>query len=127
MSGKPLSIASCKGKVVLVDFWATSSDSSRAELPQVMAAYRKYHDQGFEIIGISLDRDRAKLIEFTRSMNMAWPQFFDGLGWQNKLALKYGVEKIPATYLLDREGKIIGKNLHGESLSAAVAKALGDK
>jgi peroxiredoxin/Skp family chaperone for outer membrane proteins len=127
LSGRPLSLVNFQGKVVLVDFWATTSDSSRAELPQVRAAYRKYHDQGFEIIGISLDRDQAKFTEFIRSMNLAWPQFFDGLGWQNKLALKYGVEKIPVTYLLDREGKIIGKNLHGESLSAAVAKALGGK
>jgi peroxiredoxin/Skp family chaperone for outer membrane proteins len=125
MSGKPLSIASCQGEVVLVDFWATSSESSRAELPYVMTAYRKYHDQGFEVIGISLDQDQAKFTEFTRAMNLAWPQYFDGLGWQNKLAVKYGVERIPATYLLDREGKIIGKNLQGEALPAAVARALG--
>jgi peroxiredoxin len=127
LDGKPLSIAGCQGKVVLVDFWATSSDSSRAELPQVMAAYRKYHDQGFEIIGISLDQDRAKFTEFTQAMGLAWPEFFDGRGWQNKLAVKYGIEKIPATYLLDREGKIIGKDLHGEALPDAVAKALDIK
>jgi peroxiredoxin len=127
LDGKPLSIAGCQGKVVLVDFWATSSDSSRAELPQVMAAYRKYHDQGFEIIGISLDQDRARFTGFTQAMGLTWPQYFDGLGWQNKLAVEYGVEKIPATYLLDREGKIIGKDLHGEALADAVAKALGNK
>jgi peroxiredoxin len=124
ISGKPLSIANYQGKVVLVDFWATSSGSSRAELPQVMSAYGKYHDQGFEIIGISLDQDRTRFAEFTKAMGLNWPQYFDGQGWQNKLAVKYGVEKIPSTYLLDREGKIIGKDLHGEALLAAVAKAL---
>ncbi len=127
MAGQPLSITRCRGKVVLVDFWATSSESCRAELPQVMAAYGKYHDQGFEIIGISLDRDRAKFAEFTQAMNLAWPQYCDGQGWQNKLAVKYGIEKLPATYLLNREGKIIGKNLSGEALPAAVARALGNK
>jgi peroxiredoxin/Skp family chaperone for outer membrane proteins len=127
MAGKPLSIASHQGKVVLLDFWATTSASCRAELPQVMAAYRKYHDQGFEVIGISLDQDRAKFTEFTRAMGLTWPEFFDGRGWQNKLAVQYGIEKIPATYLLDREGKIIGKDLHGEALPVAVAKALANQ
>ncbi|MFZ0825906.1 MAG: TlpA disulfide reductase family protein [Verrucomicrobiia bacterium] len=125
-AGKPLSIASCQGKVVLISFWATSSASSRTELPYVMEAYRKYHDQGFEIIGISLDQDQARLTGFTQAMGLTWPQFFDGRGWQNKLAMQYGIEKIPATYLLDREGKIIGKDFHGEALPAAVAKALGN-
>jgi peroxiredoxin len=124
-SGKPLSIANYQGKVVLLDFWATSSASSRAELPYVMSAYGKYHDRGLEIIGISLDQDPAKFTEFTKAMGLNWPQYFDGQGWQNKLAVKYGVEKLPATYLLDREGKIIGKDLHGEALLDAVAKALG--
>ena len=127
MSGKPLSIASHQGHVVLLDFWATSSASCRAELPFVMSAYDKYHDRGFEIIGISLDQDRAKFIEFTQAMGLAWPQYFDGQGWQNNLAVTYGVERIPTTYLLDEEGKIIGKDLHGEALPAAVAKALGIK
>ena len=127
LAGKPLSIANAKGKVVLVDFWATWCGPCRAELPNVLAAYRKYHDQGFEIIGISLDQDQAKLAEFTKSMYMTWPQFFDGKGWQNKLAVKYGIESIPATFLLDGEGKIIGKDLRGEELLAAVARTLAKK
>jgi peroxiredoxin len=90
----------------------------------VIATYNKYHDKGFEIIGISLDQDQAKLTNFTKSMNMTWPQIFDGQGWGNKLAVKYGIESIPATFLLDGEGKIIGRDLRGEELQAAVAKAL---
>jgi thiol-disulfide isomerase/thioredoxin len=125
VTGKPLSIASYKGKVVLVDFWATWCGPCRAELPNVIATYKKYHDQGFEIIGVSLDQDQAKLTGFTKSMNMTWPQFFDGQGWQNKLAVKYGIESIPATYLLDGNGKIIGRDLRGDELTQAVAKALG--
>jgi thiol-disulfide isomerase/thioredoxin len=125
VDGKPLSIASYKGKVVLVDFWATWCGPCRAELPHVIATYKKYHDQGFEIIGISLDQDQAKLTGFTKAMNMTWPQFFDGQGWQNKLAAKYGIESIPAAFLLDGNGKIIGRDLRGEALMQAVAKALG--
>ncbi|MGA2786811.1 MAG: TlpA disulfide reductase family protein [Verrucomicrobiota bacterium] len=124
ITGKPLSIAGCQGKVVLLDFWATTSASCRAELPHVMSAYQKYHDQGFEIIGISLDQDRANFTGFTQAMDLTWPQFFDGQGWQNKLAVKYGIERIPATYLLDRQGIIMAMDLRGEALPAAVAKAL---
>ena len=127
VAGKPLSIASGKGRVVLIDFWATWCGPCRAELPNVLATYRKYHDQGFEIIGVSLDQDQARLTNFTKSMFMTWPQYFDGKGWQNKLALKYGIESIPATFLLDGEGKIIGKDLRGEELQAAVAGALAKK
>lgn len=124
LAGKPLSIASYKGKVVLIDFWATWCGPCRAELPNVIDTYKKYREQGFEIIGISLDKDQAKLESFLKANNMTWPQYFDGLGWQNKVSTKYGVNSIPATYLLDREGKIIAKDLRGENLAEAVAKAL---
>ena len=127
VAGKPISVASEKGKVVLIYFWATWGGPCRAELPNVLATYKKYHDQGFEIIGVSLDKDQAKFTDFIKSMKMTWPQFFDGQGWQNKLAVKYGVESIPATFLLDGEGKIIGRDLRGETLPAAVAKALAKK
>lgn len=125
LDGKPLSIARFKGKVVLVDFWATWCGPCIAELPSVQAAYAKHRAKGFEIIGISLDSDRAKLDSFIADKKMTWPQYFDGKGWQSKLAGAYGVNSIPATYLLDGDGKIIAKNLRGEALEEAVAKALG--
>lgn len=126
-AGKPLSIAGRKGKVVLVDFWATWCGPCIAELPNVLKTYEKHHSKGLEIIGISLDQDASKLASFTKEKNMTWPQFFDGKGWGSKLAAKYGVNSIPATYLLDGEGKIIAKDLRGEALEAAVAKALAKK
>jgi peroxiredoxin len=127
LDGKALSIANYKGKVVLIDFWAVWCGPCVAELPNVLKAYEAYHGKGFEIIGISLDRDEKKLKDFLEEKKMTWPQYFDGKGWENKLAAKYGVKSIPATYLLDGEGKIIDKNLRGKALEEAVAKALEKK
>ena len=126
IAGKPVSVANHKGKIVLVDFWATWCGPCVAELPNVLKAYEKHHGKGFEIIGISLDSDKGKLTDFIKAKNMTWQQFFDGQGWKNKLAQKYNVNSIPATYLVNKEGKLIGKNLRGEALEKAVAKALGE-
>ncbi len=127
VEGNPLSIAKYKGKVVMVDFWATWCGPCVGELPNVLETYKKHHDEGFEIIGISLDKEKEKLTSFTESRKMPWQQFFDGQMWSNKLAVKYGVHSIPMTYLLDGEGKIIGKSLRGEELENAVAKAVAKK
>jgi peroxiredoxin len=127
LDGKPLSIANYKGKVVMIDFWATWCGPCVGELPNVIATYQKHHAQGFEIIGVSLDQDQTKLTDFIKSKDMTWQQFFDGQGWGNKLAVKYGIESIPATFLLDGDGKIIGKDLRGEALEQAVTSALAKK
>ena len=126
LGGQPLSVTAYRGKVTLIDFWATWCPPCRAELPNVIAIYRAYHAQGFDIIGVSLDDNRGTVVDFTQAQGMAWLQYFDGQGWDNKLAKKYGVHSIPMTYLLDRHGIIIGKELRGEELGAAVVKALAE-
>ena len=125
--GKPLSLAKYKGKVVMIDFWATWCGPCVAELPHVLETYKKHHGEGFEIVGITLDQQEEKLTNFTKTKNMPWQQFFDGKGWSNKLAVKYGIHSIPMTYLLDGEGKIIGVGLRGEDLESAVTTALAKK
>ena len=125
--GQPMSIAGYKGKVLLVDFWASWCGPCMGELPNVLAAYEKHHPNGFEIVGISLDDDRQRFQTVLAAKNMTWQQFYDGKKYENKLAVTYGVNSIPATWLLDREGTIIGKDLRGEELEQAVAAALAKK
>ena len=124
VDGKPLSVAAEKGKLLLIDFWATWCGPCVQELPNVQKVYAQYHDKGFDIIGVSLDSDQTKLTSFTKEKAMPWPQYFDGKAWDNKLAVTYGINSIPATYLVGKDGKIIGKSLRGSALEDAVKTAL---
>jgi thiol-disulfide isomerase/thioredoxin len=126
-NGQPLSLAQYKGKVVLLDFWATWCGPCREELPNVIATYEKYKDKGFEVVGISLDEDEEEFRKVIAEENMSWRHHFDGKGWANEIAQLYGVQSIPATYLLGRDGKIARIGLRGEALGRAVEKLLAEK
>jgi len=123
LKGNEVDLEAMKDKVVLVDFWATWCGPCIAELPSVKAAYESYKDRGFEIIGISLDDDKAALEAFVAKNDMPWPQYFDGKGFENELAQRYGISQIPATFLVGRNGKIIAADLRGPALEAALKKA----
>jgi thiol-disulfide isomerase/thioredoxin len=127
LNGSPLSVSGARGKVLLVDFWATWCGPCRGEMPNVIAAYQKYHASGFDVIGVSLDEDRNSLTSYAATQGLAWPQYFDGQGWDNKLAKRYGVHSIPTNFLLDRNGIILGEGLRGGNLDAAVNAALANK
>ncbi|MGB2809317.1 MAG: redoxin domain-containing protein [Sedimentisphaerales bacterium] len=124
LKGEEIDIAQYKGKVVLVDFWAIWCGPCIGELPNVKNTYSNYHDDGFEIIGINLDRDRTRLEEFIEKRNMPWPQYFDGKGWKNEIAVHFDIHSIPSTFLLDREGIVRYANLRGSALKHAVEDLL---
>lgn len=124
VAGNPLSVSAHRGQVTLVDFWATWCGPCKGEMPNVINTYQTYHNQGFDIIGVSLDKDREALVNYTQANGMPWPQYFDGQEWENLLAQKYAIASIPMNYLLNRNGVIVAKNLRGERLGNAVAAAL---
>jgi len=122
--GGRLKLGDFKGKVVLLDFWATWCAPCRQEIPNVKKIYSDFHDKGFEIIGISLDREKTKLEDYLKSNEITWPQVFDGKGWDSRIGRLYAVVSIPSTFLLDREGKIRYRNLRGEELRRAVEELI---
>ncbi|MCX8035812.1 MAG: TlpA family protein disulfide reductase [Candidatus Sumerlaeia bacterium] len=127
LDGKPIRIADYKDKVVLVDFWAAWCGPCMAEAPNVVKAYEKYHPKGFEIIGISLDDSKDKMLAAMKEKGMTWRQYFDGLGWKSKVGTRYGIHAIPATYLVGPDGKILANNVRGKRLEEELEKALGKK
>ena len=124
VEGRVIDVTALKGQVVLVDFWASWCKPCQRETPNLVAAYGKYRDQGFEIVGINLDRDRAKFEKYLADNGVTWPQYFDGLGWRNKIADRFGVHGVPASFLLDRDGIVRGANLRGPALAQALNRLL---
>ena len=128
VDGREVDLAKLKGKVVLVDFWATWCGPCVAEIPRVVEAYNKYHDKGFEIVGISFDRegDKAKLIKFTKDKEMPWPQYFDGKYWENEFGQQFNIRSIPAMWLIGKDGNLADVEAR-EDLAGKVAKLLEAK
>jgi thiol-disulfide isomerase/thioredoxin len=126
VDGREVDVSKMPGKVVLVDFWATWCGPCVAELPNVKAAYDKLHAKGFEIVGISFDDDKDKLTAFVSEKQMAWPQYFDGKGWGNKFGQQFGVQMIPAMWLVDKKGNLRDIQAGGD-LEAKAAKLLAEQ
>jgi thiol-disulfide isomerase/thioredoxin len=105
VDGREVDLAQLRGKVVLVDFWATGCTPCVWELPRIKAAYDEFHARGFEVIGISCDTDKERLNKFLKEKGISWPQYFDGLGiGDSKLNVKFGIDGIPHMFLVDKKG-----------------------
>lgn len=126
LDGRKIDLKSLRGKVVLVDFWATWCGPCLQELPNVKKVYEKYNPQGFEIIGISLDENKEALQAFIRKEKIPWPQYFDGKGWKTYWARYYGIQAIPAMWLVDKKG-IVRDQQARIDLEEKVKKLLAEK
>lgn len=126
VDGTKVDLAKMRGKVVLVDFWATWCGPCIGEIPNVVATYKKLHDKGFEIVGISLDKDKDRLASFTKDKGMTWVQYFDGKVWENEISSKYGIMGIPAMWVLDKKGMIRSTNARGSKLGKLVEDLLAE-
>ena len=124
VGGDAFSLDQWRGKVVLIDFWATWCAPCIAEMPTVKALYDAHHDRGFEVIGVSLDQDKATLQKGITEMGLSWPHLFDGGAWDTLLARKCAVRSIPTTFLIGKDGTLLAANLRGEALTAGVTAAL---
>src|SRR5207302_9350088 len=113
VDGKDFDLAKLKGKVVLIDFWATWCGPCRAELPNMKKVYERYHKDGFEIVGISLDNDKSDLAAFLEKDKLPWPSIFDQA---SDLADDYGVFSIPLPILVGRDGRVISLEARGVEL-----------
>ena len=115
--GNTRRLSDLRGKVVLIDFWASWCGPCRRENPNVVKLYQKYHDQGFEIFSVSLDKDGNAWRNAIKADGLTWPNHVSDLQyWQSAAGRLYGISSIPATVLVDREGKIIARNLRGADL-----------
>ena len=124
-NGTTIALSSLRGKVVLIDFWASWCKPCRMENPNVKRVYEKYHNKGFEILGVSLDRDKNSWTGAIQQDGLPWLHVSDLQFWNNAAAQQYGISSIPFTVLVDKDGKVIDKNLRGPALEAKLAELFG--
>ena len=123
-AGVSVSLSDFRGKYVLLDFWASWCPPCRKEMPHLVELYKQYKNKGFEIVGISLDSKPEAWAKGVKDLNITWTQLSDLKGWQNAGAALYGVNSIPHTVLVDKDGTIIAKNLHGQELEDKIKEVL---
>lgn len=125
--GEMINLTDFKGKYVLIDFWASWCGPCRKENPNVVSAYRKYHDKGFEILGVSLDTKKDAWLSAIKADDLTWNHVSDLKGWANAAAAVYGVKSVPASFLIGPDGKVVAKDLRGEELHKKLESILAGK
>ncbi|HWK06753.1 MAG TPA: TlpA disulfide reductase family protein [Puia sp.] len=126
-SGNPVSSASLKGKYVLIDFWASWCGPCRMENPNLLKAYNQFKDKNFEILGVSLDDKKQPWVEAIQKDKTPWIHVSDLKGWENVVAMEYGITAVPQNFLIDPNGIIIAKNLRGDALSKKLTEIFTSK
>lgn len=127
LTGKVYRNKDLRGKVVLVDFWATWCRPCVAEIPHLKETYEKFHADGFEIVSVSLDRSQKKAESFVKSRKMEWIHEIPGKGWNAPLAKRFRIKSIPRMFLIDRNGVLINADLRGKAILPAVQRAVEQK
>ena len=125
-TGRELSLNEARGKVTIIDFWASWCKPCRMENPNVVKVYNKYHEKGLNIIGVSLDKKKEAWLKAIQDDNLQWSHVSNLQFWQEPIAQAYGVRSIPATFILDEDGNVIAKNLRGPALEEKIAELLGE-
>ena len=130
--GQPLDWSKYQGKVVLIDFWATWCPHCIEEMPDVKQIYDQYHDQGFEVIGVSLDDDKKALTDFLDKKQLPWTTLFDDdpskQGWEGAAMTKpFAIEELPTMIMIDRSGKVVSISARGDALPKLVGKLIAEK
>jgi peroxiredoxin len=124
IDGDTVRLSDFRGKVVLLDFWATWCGPCRLEMPYVKSAFDRYHDRGLEIIGVSLDNTPTEVRAYTKMSGMAWPQILQGRGTMTPLKQSYGIRTIPAAFLIDQKGMVAATHPRGDHLLQSIDNLL---
>ncbi len=124
--GKAVDLSKLRGKVVLLDFWATWCAPCMAKIPEIVTLSKKYQDKGFQVIGVSFDQDKSALLKIVKAKDMDWPEYFDGKGPEGETTSRFGVDAIPAAWLVDRQGLLHQVDREAD-LDTEIAKLIDSK